>query len=179
MDNQPLIPARHPSLPQGITNAVLAEWLKTSAAETFTHEKRRYFSELEISDMEHESSAKGREMNRLTDVMKEIQDLIKKGNEEPASFTIPETVGTKMLETHRRENDDFIEKGYANEEITVYGIPNGRTDNMDYFDEEGNEITERRRALTAKEKHKYNGFFQRIQGGIDTVTGEVFGNTGN
>lgn len=180
--NRSLIEGRHPSLPN-LSAEELANWIRSSAKETFSHEEKDYFSPDEIVDFEHESVLKGREINRVTDIVKEITSLAKKGTDEAVTFTLPKTVGTKALETHRRENDDFVENGYVMRKMDLYGIPNVDSHNMEYFDIEGNEVTERRRSLTAKEKRETLGFFadQKKVGNslIDDNTGELLSGSGN
>lgn len=176
----PYIGEYHPSLPPGLTQSQLELWLQNNSVERFTHEKKDFFEPEEIQAFEHESSVAGREWNRLTDMLKEASTLVKKGTEEAVTFTIPVTKGTKMLETVRRENDDFIESGYNVQKVEIYGVPNMDTHFMEYFDAHGNEITERKRTLSPKEKNEYLGMFQNIKNGIDQTTGEIInpGKTG-
>lgn len=173
-----LIPERHRLLPANLNAHELAQWLDTSAVEKFTHEVKTMFTDTEISEFEHESSAKGREMNRLLDMLKEAGTLIKKGTDEPVTFTIPATVGTKTLETQRRENDDFIEYGYVKEERQIFGIIDVQNERMEYFDVEGNIIVERSRPLSVRERHDHIGMFStaakpNVIDGVDQQSGEI------
>ena len=93
-----IIPDRHPSLPRGVTNEVLAQWLQNNAKIKFTDEKKRMFSLEEISDFEHESSKNGREETRLMGILDEMKVAIKKGTQEALTFTVPITSGTKLLD---------------------------------------------------------------------------------
>lgn len=181
-DNR-IIPDMHPSLPKGLTMHELGIWLETNAAEKFTDEQKRFFTPEEIKDFEHESSINGREINKLEDLIKEISAKAKKGNDQPFTFTLPVTIGTKLLTQHRRENDDYIEKGYEVIETPIYGIPNVDTHNMEYFDIEGNLVPDRTRPLSPKEKHQFVGIFKNLKNNndgtsTDTTTGEILDNTG-
>lgn len=183
--NRPnMIPAdRHASLPPHLNAAELEEYLEKNSVDTFTHEMKEIFSEDELNELAKESSAKGREINRLLDMLKAITKHVQKGSEEATTFSLPATVGTKLLDTHRRENDDFLETGYSKNDVRIFGIPNINTHFMEYFTADGQEVKERRRTLSASEKQKFAGFFGNLvdrQGKIlDEVTGEVLGDGTN
>jgi hypothetical protein len=157
---------RHPKLMKltaHLTQDEFAEWIRMYSVESFEDSEKRYFSPEDISEFEHESSANGREYNKLSDLKKHLGELITKGIEEDFTFTIKATVGTKLLDAQRRQNDDLIEKGFEEIEIEVFGIVNQEDETMEFFDIEGKLITERTRSLTPKEKHKHLGMFQMKQ----------------
>jgi len=164
-------------LTEHLTDEEFAEWIKMYAVEKFEDTEKRYFSEDEIAEFEHESSKNGREFNRLADMKKDIFEIITKGTEEEITFTIPATVGTKMLETQRRQNDDLIEKRFEVIDIEVFGIVNHENETMEYFTVDGELMEKRTRVLTPKEKHKHLGMFMKIskQGAdiVDENSGEV------
>jgi len=161
--------ARHFALPESITKEALGTWIKQSAKETFTHEKKEYFTEEEISEMESESTKLGREIIKLSDLKKSVTDWLTKGNEEEEiEVPIPVTRGLKTLKNTREELDRKVEKGYEVTETKVYGIPH-EDGQMFYFDIEGMLIEERTRSLSHRERREYFGMF---------VTGE-FGKAAN
>jgi hypothetical protein len=125
--------------------------------ESFTDEIKRYFTSEQIADFEHESSTHGREKNKLDDLLKEITAAIKKGleGEEPLIIEIAPTIGTVMLDKQRRQNDNFIDRGYEVEECEVFGIVNETEETMEYVTIEGELVKERTRGLSPKEKMKY------------------------
>lgn len=154
----------HKSLPQELTLSELFEWLKRNSIEDFMDEIKNYFKPEEIAEFEHESSAAGRERNRIEAILKEVTTLIKKGNQDKdgeeaqtISIDIPVTIGMDLLDKQRRQNDDFVEKGYEIEEKRVYGIVNEADETVEYFTEEGVIVADRTRNLTPKEKMKYIG----------------------
>lgn len=137
----------------------LAAWLAGQSVNTFIEPKREYFTPEQIAEYEHESSANGREFNRLAAIKQTVSDLLKKGVEEEMTIKIPKTVGTKLLETLRRQNDDLIEVGFIQEDVEVYAIPDVDNGRMEFFDAEGNHYADRSRELSVSEKHKFGGIF--------------------
>lgn len=152
---------RHSLLPAKLIGAELTAWLQSSAVEKFTDEQKRIFSQDELKDFEHESSVNGREMNRLNDIVTVIKKHVIKGGKEPLELIVPATLGTKFLDTFRRQNDDLIECGYEMIETEIFGIPSAESESMEFFDASGNHIPERSRPLSPREKHKYLGMFQQ------------------
>lgn len=145
----------HRSLPVMLAGYELSQWLRANSVESFDDEVKHFFKPDEIAEFEHESSAKGREMNRLNAILKEVSEAIKKGIVEDLTIEIPASLGVKMLETQRRQNDDFIEKGYEIEEARIYGVVDTESETMEYFMEDGSHVKERSRELTPKEKMKH------------------------
>lgn len=177
---------RHPSLLKltpHLSEEEFADWVRMYSVETVQDSEKRYFSPEEIQDFEHESSLNGREFNRLDDLKKKVSELILKGTEEEVKLTIPPTIGTKLLNEQRRQNDDLIEKGFELIEIEVFGIVNHENETMEYFSLEGELMPKRTRPLTPKEKHKHLGMFQKVsrQGPdlVDEGSGEVLGRASN
>lgn len=180
----------HPLLPNGFTGSELASWLRNNAVEKFTDQRKDMFAVESIREFEHESSVNGREMNKLLDLKALVNKIVTKGNdtEEEMVFRIPPTLGTKVLDMQRRQNDDLIERGYELVETEIFGIPNPEFGTMEFFDIEGLHITERTRSLSAKEKHEHLGIFNNDRSRLsiersgdiaDTDTGEVLGKVAN
>lgn len=145
----------HRLLPSALIGSELGAWLRANAVESFEDEVKIYFSPEDIADFEHESSSKGREMNRLLGLLASATEAIKKGCEEDLLIEIPKNLGTKILEGQRRQNDDFIEKGYETEDIRIHGLVDDINETMEYFTEQGQHIAERSRGLTPKEKQRF------------------------
>lgn len=150
---------RHPALPQFMSAADLPDWIRLNHIEQFTDQRKRMFTEEEKNDFEHESALSGREIKRLTDMKKLIGQLLLKGNDEPQTFTIPATLGTKVLERNRNQNYDLIERGYETEDVTIYAIPSATTKTMEFFTAQGEHVAERSRDMTQRELHLYGGIF--------------------
>lgn len=176
---------KHPVLPNAfaLQSQELAFWLQSQSTHTFIDRRQEFFSPEQIQEFEHESSLNGREYNRLADLKSRVSDLCRKGTEEAVTIVIPATVGAKMLETQRRQNDDFIDRGYEEFDVEVYSIPYAEGETMEFFDSEGNHYPQRSRPLSISEKHKYCGFLNInkanvVQHGNDQVdesTGEITG----
>lgn len=91
-------------LPATLHDAMLGQWLRDNAIETFIDEQKMFFTPEQIAEFEHESSLNGREINRLEDLLKKVSEVIKKGNHDdsPIVFEVPPTSGTKKLNEFRR-----------------------------------------------------------------------------
>lgn len=181
---------KHPVLPNGfdLGSKELAAWLSGQSVATFVDKQRAYFTPEEIQEFEHESSVNGREFNKLAGIKQYVSDLCRKGTEEAVTIVIPGTVGAKMLELQRRQNDDMIDSGYEETEVEVYAIPDADNQTMEFFDGEGNHYPDRSRSLSISEVHKYCGLLNVgrssniIKNGEDNIdgdTGEVLTGTHN
>lgn len=179
---------RHPALPHALNDNELADWLRLNAVQKFTDKKRDHYTDEELQEFEHESSLNGREYNRLAGIKKMVADLCSKGTEENVTIVVPKTVGTKMLEIQRRQNDDMVEFGFEETEVEVFAIPFADAETMEFFDVEGSHYADRSRPMSAKERHEYIGIFQRLaprnvskpdaNGNVaDTDTGEIVDGT--
>ena len=145
---------KHPCLPN-LEGKDLAIWLENHSVNTFTDKDRTMFTPEEIQEFEHESSLNGREFNRLGGIKSLVSDLLRKGTDEERTIVIPKTVGTKMLELQRRQNDDFIEAGYAEEEVQVFQVPDFEAQTWVFVDRDGKAFADRERGFTMKEKNEY------------------------
>lgn len=148
---------RHLSLPSHLSPAELAEYIRKSAVQVFKDTKKRFFTQEQVVDFEHESSGNGREMNRLATILKTVTDHINKGSEEPMTIELPITQGKKNLDTFRKQNDDLVEKGFEEIEFDVFGIPNQINETIEFFDAEGELYEDRTRPMSEKEKRQYLG----------------------
>lgn len=176
---------RHQALPSHLDETGLSEWIRLNHVEKFVDERKRFFSEEEKNDFEHESALSGREIKRLTDMKKLISTLMLKGNDEERTFTIPVTLGTKVLDRNRNQNYDLIERGYETEDVEIYMIPDTHAETMEFFTIDGEVIPERSRPMSAREKHLYMGMFASQKGSstmsiaqhgddmVDETSGEV------
>lgn len=150
-------------LPVTLNGAMLAQWLKENAIETFIDEQKVFFTPEQIAEFEHESSINGRELNRLNDLLSKVGEYVKKGNhtEMPITIEIPVTAGTKKLDQFRRQNDDAIDKGYEVIETEIFGIVDRDNETLEFFTTEGVHIPERTRGLSPKEIKTHVGIFAR------------------
>jgi hypothetical protein len=150
---------KHHALPENIlTPESLANWIKEASRESFTDERKLYFTEDEISEMESQSTNIGRELIKLGDLKKLIVDKLTKGNDEDLEVTIPENTGLTELRSRREELDRKVEKGYEVVETKIYSIPN-EDGNMYFFDIEGNLVQDRTRRLSGREVRDIFGMF--------------------
>ena len=62
----------------------------------------------------------------------------------------------------RKQNDTRVRKGYEVREQTVFGFVDEERATMRYFTNEGVEVAERERSLSAKEKREYLGLFATL-----------------
>lgn len=148
----------HQSLPK-MAPEELAYWLKKNAVEQFTDIKKYYFTEEEIATMEHESSVCGREILKLEALLSNVRKFVKKGvSDDDITLDIPETIGMDALKEQRKDLDLKLERGYSQEEVEVFGVPD-LDGFMYYFDVTGEEMAERKRGLSSTEQRKYNGLF--------------------
>lgn len=148
---------RHHALTQEpMTPEQLATWIRNNSKEHFTHTTRNFFTPEEKSELQERATNNHREIIKLKDAKKLIDDAFVRGNGSEYEVTIPYTVGIKKLEEDRDRITREVEKGYSEEDKTVYCIPNedGR---MYHFDIEGNLIDERTRPLSQREIRDYFG----------------------
>jgi len=134
----------------------------TKSKEKFTDERKHYFTENEVNELARESSMSGGEILALDSIVTLVQTLVKKGTGEAVIVEIPQTTGTDELKNVRRVNDTKVRKGYEVKEQTVYGFVDDERGTMRYFTEDGDEVVERERSLSAKEKREYLGLFAAL-----------------
>ena len=141
-----------------ISNNDLAKWLIDVSKEQVTHTAKTFFSESEIAEKHKQSTDMTREIILLNDQKKLIIDAFNKGNNDEFEMTIPETIGINSLVKTRDDLVREVDKGFTEQEFTIYGIPN-EDGYMYYFDIDGNEIEERCRPLSTREKSDFLGLF--------------------
>lgn len=149
-------------LPDFLSEESMQEWLRSSAKEKSTDERKHYYSEEEINEMSKESCVSGGEILSLEDILKQVKDFIENGSEETVAIEIPMTAGAKALKEARKQRDLKVRKGFESVEQTVYGVVDDERETMRYFNEFGAEIFERERSLSAKEKRDYLGLFMSV-----------------
>lgn len=151
----------HPSLPQTYTPENLAIWIKQNSIESRNHVEDIDFTEDEIKDLEHRSSAASRAIDKLESQLKSIQEVFKKGTQEAFEFTIYPTKGLEVLKANRKFADDQVEKGSHEETTLLYGIPVPETKVVFFVDIEGTEFPQYGRGMSKDEMIAYNTLFSK------------------
>lgn len=146
----------HRALPQTMTPENLAEWIKKNCIDKKIHEERIPLEEHQITDLEHRSSVASRQIDKLERQLKEITDQFKNGTTEPIHITIPFTKGLKTLTANREFADGCIEKGFTEENTTLYGIPFPEREVILFCDIEGQEYETYQENMTP-EQIKFHG----------------------
>jgi hypothetical protein len=149
----------HQTLPQTYTPENLAVWIKQNALETKNHVEEIDLTEEEIKDLERRSSAASRALDKLKSQLKSIQEIFKKGIDQPYELTIYPTKGTEVLEANRKYADEQIEKGFKEETTVLYAIPWPEKKVVVYVDIEGNAWEEYTRNMTPEESIGFNTMF--------------------
>lgn len=159
--------ALHPLLPKTLEPAILAEWIKKNAKESYEHTKQIMFSQDEINDKAREASAHGSKILELQNIEKAVKDMIKNGVTGTAPFVleIMPNDGVAALTTARASLDKDVRLGYYEVKSTVYGVPYAETREMVFFTSDGNEVSERNRPLSAKEVRDYVGLWSLGENG--------------
>jgi hypothetical protein len=152
---------RHRLIPKALLSEQIGPWLKNNAREKFQDEAKVIFSDEDINAFSRESSQKGGELMDLADIASIVAVALKKGISEGLVIDIPPTQGTEMLNRERQELDKKVKKGYELVQQDIYGIVDEDTETMVFFNAMGEEIADRTRPLSAKEKSDYIGLFSR------------------
>jgi len=134
----------------------LASWLVENNIEKKLHVEEKPLTPDDISENEHKSSAASRAIDDLEELKKRFNDMIVKGTEEPLTFTIPPTKGTKTLESNRKYADKCIKDGVSKQETELYGIVYPETQQILFFDIEGNEFPDHHRNMDPEEQEHYD-----------------------
>ena len=150
-------------LPTFTSDEALAGFLSANAKEKFEDERKHYYSEDEINSLARESSVSGGEILALDEIFKQVKASVTKGNEEAYTIEIPATAGVEVLTQVRKDKDLRVRKGFETVKQTVYGLVDDTRETMRYFNEQGVEVEERERTLSAKEKREYLGMFMQVQ----------------
>lgn len=130
----------HAYLPQTLTPENLAAWIKQNSIEQRSHVEEIELTAEEIAEFEHRSSAANRALDKLETQLKSIQEIFKKGTQEPVEIKIYPTKGTETLKANRKFADDQIEKGVREETTLLYAIPVPEKKRIVYVTIEGEEF---------------------------------------
>lgn len=150
----------HRALPQTMTPENLAEWIKKNCIDKKIHEERIPLDEPQIADLEHRSSVASRQIDKLERQLKEITDQFKNGTTEPIHITIPFTKGLKTLTANREFADGCIEKGFTEENTTLYGIPFPEREVILFCDIEGQEYETYQENMTSEQIKMHGNLFK-------------------
>ncbi len=146
----------HLALPSTLTPENLATWLVENNIEKKLHVEEKDLTPDDISEFEHKSSAASRALDNLDELLETIKKTIKSGTEEPLSYTIPPTKGTKTLKENRKYADRCIKDGVSKQETELYGIIYPETQQVLFFDIEGNEYADHHRNMDPEEQEHYD-----------------------
>lgn len=146
----------HLALPQTLTIENLAAWLTENNIEKKIHVEQKDLTPDDISEFEHKSSAASRALDNLDELLTEIKDTIKSGIEEPITYTIPPTKGTKTLKENRKYADRCIKEGVSKQETELYGVVYPEEQKILFFDIQGNEYPDHHRDMDPEEQENYD-----------------------
>lgn len=165
---------RHETLPQSLTVEKLAQWLYENKVDTKSHTEEVPYTEEEITEFEHKSSLASRSLDKLDAIEQRVKLHLKEGvHEEPIPITIPPTKGRKILTANRLYADKQIDLGYAMTEIDLYGIPDDRSEQILFFDNEGTIWDDYSENMNEDQKKQYVGMFSNNEEGEISVSVET------
>jgi hypothetical protein len=141
----------HPTLPQTMTKENLAVWIRQNSVEGKNHVVEIEYTEKEIQEFEHKSSAANRAIDKLEAQLKIIQQIFKNGTQEPIEEKIYPTKGIDVLKENRKYADGQIEKGFREETTVLFGIPYPEKKQIIFVDIEGIEFIQYTRNMTKEE----------------------------
>lgn len=151
----------HVSLPQTMTPEALGKWIVENKKDTIFHRETFPLTEEEIKNLEHQSSAASRALDRLKAVEDLFKSYMKNGTPcqrvekelvyDPIDITIPPTKGTKALKSNREYADNLLEAGERTETTDLYLVPWPEEAKMVCVDIEGQEWSQYTRAMTTFE----------------------------
>lgn len=160
---------RHRLIPATLAPEHLASYIAKNARERFDHEQQLFYEPHEIDQKSRESCKAGVEILALEKQLSAVKKMIENGvsgdNEEPIIMEFLPSAGIKCLKETRKRLDTDVSRGYDVKVVTCYGIPDTESAEMVFFTADGEEVTDRRRPLSAKEKHDYIGLFMGGTGG--------------
>lgn len=161
----------HPTLPQTMTKENLAVWIRQNSVEGKNHVVEVEYTEKEIQEFEHKSSAAARAIDKLEAQLKKITEYFKKGISEPIDEKIYPTKGIEVLKSNRKFADDCIERGFWEDTTVLFGIPYPEKKQVVYVDIEGNDFPEYTRNMTKEESIGHATMFSADeQAAIKSVT---------
>lgn len=166
-----IIYQRHRCCPETYTAEQLGKWIEQNQKSVRTHIDKIPLTPEEVSDLEHKSSLASRAIDRLEEVADEFKAFIQGGTPYdgekhlPQDVTIPPTKGMKELKANRAHADGILEKGYNEEETTIYIIPFPDEKTMVAVDIEGQEWPDYTKAMTESEEELYGRLFVKDKDG--------------
>jgi len=141
----------HPTLPQTMTKENLAVWIRQNSVEGKNHVEEIPYTQEELQEFEHKSSAASRAIDKLEWQLKSIQFTFKNGTQEPQEIKIYPTKGIDVLKENRKYADGQIDKGCREETTVLFGIPYPEKKKVIFVDIEGNEFAQYERDMTKDE----------------------------
>jgi hypothetical protein len=149
----------HAYLPQTLTPENLAVWIKQNSIEQRSHIEQIELTEEEIAELEHRSSAASRALDKLDAQLKSIQEIFKKGTQEPVDIKIYPTKGIETLKANRKFVDDQIDLGVREEVTMLYAIPVPEKKRIVYVTIEGHEFEQYSSDMTKDQLIAYTTLF--------------------
>ena len=162
----------HPTLPQSMTPENLAIWIRQNSLEGKNHVEEIRYTQEEIQEFEHRSSAANRAIDKLEAQLKTIQQIFKNGTQEPIEEKIYPTKGIDVLKENRKYADGQIEKGFREETTVLFAIPYPEKKIVVFVDIEGNHFPQYDRPMTKDEAIGHNTLFSQDE---RDATGVTFG----
>lgn len=141
----------------------LAQWIMRNSKERFKHTKQIAYTAEEITEKSKKSCQAGVGIMNMEKIMADVKSAVENGipeNGEPFIVEIrPNTAGMKSLKTERRQWDVEVDRGYMELNMDIFGLPDAQTNSMIYVTIEGEEVEDRKRSLSPREKHDFFGIF--------------------
>lgn len=160
---------KHRLIPVTLTPELMGQWITKNAKETFKHQTKMYYSDVDLNERSRLSCKSGVQIIDLEEIMAKVKLLCENGIPEdgtPVMIEIKPTPGLKVLKSTRKQLDIEVRQGYEEVSSTVYGIPDAESCEMVYFTITGDLVPDRpARPLSPREKQDYVGFFMGGSGG--------------
>lgn len=161
---------QHSSLPS-YPKEKLAQWLAENKIDQRIHTRKTELTEEMIHEYAMQSSLASRAIDKLKKVEAEFKEYLKNGTpfnqttEEymPIDVTIPASKGIKALEANRSFADNILEKGYTEEDLTIYLIPWPEVSMVIGVDVLGEEWQEYTRPMTEAEINAYKPLLKETE----------------
>lgn len=157
---------RHHSLPQEGSAEALAEWIRTKSVGQYTHTDKQMYTDDDIAVLATKSAKSSIEIDKLEDISTKFKDSLNNGqaSEDDETFSIPTTVGIKLLKEKRHEAGIEIERGFKEINTLLYCIPDSDNNKMCYFDTGGNLYDSYTVDMDSDQREKYSSpLFQEGQ----------------
>jgi len=151
----------HKLIPAALQPEQIEAWLKINCREKFQDEAKIIFGDDDLNAFARESSQMGGQLIGLAEIASKVATALKKGTTETMIIAIEPTDGSETLNRERLDLDRKVKKGYELIEQEIFGIVDDEFETMVYFNAQGEEIADRTRSLSAKEKSDYIGLFSK------------------